>query len=147
MGGHDGWSYLNTAERFDPSSKTWSYISPMSTMRSTAGVAVLNGRLYAVGGRDGTLCHRSVECYDPNTNKWTMKSPMIKRRGGVSVSALNGFLYALGGNDCPASNPAVTRTDAIERYDPIEDTWNIVSVLLESFSLIYSLIYLIFYMF
>jgi kelch-like protein 1/4/5 len=37
VGGHDGWSYLNTVERFDPVSKTWSYIAPMSVMRSTAG--------------------------------------------------------------------------------------------------------------
>lgn len=58
----------------------------MSAMRSTAGVAVLGGRLYVVGGRDGSVCHRSVECYDPHTNKWTLRAPMNKRRGGVGVS-------------------------------------------------------------
>lgn len=54
----------------------------MTTARSTVGVAVLNGRLYAVGGRDGSACLNSVECYDPNTNKWTVNCPMLKRRGG-----------------------------------------------------------------
>ena len=54
----------------------------MTTARSTVGVAVLNGRLYAVGGRDGSACLSSVECYDPHTNKWTVTCPMIKRRGG-----------------------------------------------------------------
>lgn len=42
VGGHDGWSYLNTVERYDPDSKTWSYVAPMSIARSAAGVVVLN---------------------------------------------------------------------------------------------------------
>ena len=54
----------------------------MTTARSTVGVAVLNGRLYAVGGRDGSACLNSVECYDPHTNKWRVTCPMLKRRGG-----------------------------------------------------------------
>lgn len=68
-----------------------------------------------------------VECYDPHVNRWTMRSPMHKRRGGVAVAALNGFLYAFGGHDCPASNPAVNRTETVERYDPATDTWSLVS--------------------
>jgi len=42
VGGHDGWSYLNTVERWDPQARQWSYVAPMSTQRSTVGVAVLN---------------------------------------------------------------------------------------------------------
>lgn len=98
----------------------------MSSMRSTAGVAVMNGRLYVVGGRDGSVCHRSVEAYDPHTNKWTLRAPMNKRRGGVGVGVANGFLYALGGHDTPASNPSVCRTETVERYDPGTDTWTLV---------------------
>lgn len=75
-------------KRWDPVARTWSYVAPMYSMRSTAGVAVLGGRLYVVGGRDGSVCHRSIECYDPHTNKWTMRAPMNKRRGGVGVSFL-----------------------------------------------------------
>lgn len=71
---------------WDPIARTWSYVAPMSSMRSTAAVAVMGNRLYVVGGRDGSLCHRSVECYDPHTNKWTLRAPMNKRRGGVGVS-------------------------------------------------------------
>lgn len=67
----------------------------MSTMRSTAGVAVLNGRLYVVGGRDGTTCHRSCEMFNPHTNRWTNCATMNKRRGGVTVAALNGELSSV----------------------------------------------------
>lgn len=99
----------------------------MSAMRSTAGVTVLNNRLYVVGGRDGSVCHRSVESYNPHTNKWSARAPMNKRRGGVGVGIANGFLYALGGHDCPASNPSVCRTETVERYDPVADTWTMVN--------------------
>lgn len=44
VGGHDGWSYLTTVERWDPQTKMWSYVAPMSTARSTVGVAVLNSK-------------------------------------------------------------------------------------------------------
>ena len=44
VGGHDGWSYLNTVERWDPQARQWSYVAPMSTPRSTAGVAVLGNK-------------------------------------------------------------------------------------------------------
>jgi len=127
VGGHDGWSYLNTVERWDPSSRQWSYVAPMSTQRSTVGVAVLNNRLYAVGGRDGSCCLRSVEMYDPHTNKWSPVASMCKRRGGVGVGVVNGCLYAVGGHDAPAaSNPAQSRFNCMERYDPATDTWSMV---------------------
>lgn len=104
--------------RWDPVTRSWSLVAPMQSQRCTAGVAVLNGRLYAVGGRDGASCLRTVECYDPHTNKWTPCAPMTRRRGGVGVGVANGFLYALGGQDAPANNPAASRFDCVERYDP-----------------------------
>ena len=42
--------------RFDTTTRQWSHVAPMSTQRSTAGVAVLNNKLYALGGRDGRSC-------------------------------------------------------------------------------------------
>lgn len=52
---------------------------------------------------------------------------MNKRRGGVGLGVCNGHLYALGGHDTPASNPAVSRTETVERYDMATDTWTMVS--------------------
>lgn len=99
----------------------------MAVMRSTAGVAILNNRLFVLGGRDGSSCHRSVESYDPHTNKWTLCAPMNRRRGGVGVGVVNGFLYALGGHDSPANNPSCIRTETVERYDPATDSWTMVN--------------------
>ncbi|KAI0237978.1 Kelch-like protein 5 [Lamellibrachia satsuma] len=127
VGGHDGWSYLNTVERWDPQAHQWSFVAPMTTARSTVGVAILANKLYAVGGRDGSSCLRSVECFDPHTNKWSLCASMTKRRGGVGVATCNGFLYTIGGHDAPASNPASSRFDCVERYDPKTDTWTLVA--------------------
>lgn len=44
VGGHDGWSYLNTVERWDPQARQWNYVASMSTPRSTVGVAALNSK-------------------------------------------------------------------------------------------------------
>jgi kelch-like protein 1/4/5 len=129
VGGHDGWSYLNNVERWDPVVRSWSYVTPMQSQRCSAGVAVLKGKLYAVGGRDGASCLRTMECYDPHTNKWTMCAPLARRRGGVGVAVANGFLYALGGQDAPANNPAASRFDCVERYDPSTDTWTVIASL------------------
>ncbi|XP_049820969.1 kelch-like protein 5 [Aethina tumida] len=129
VGGHDGWSYLNTVERWDPVARSWQYVAPMQNQRCSAGIAVLNGKLYAVGGRDGASCLRTVECYDPHTNKWTPTAPLTRRRGGVGVAVANGFLYAMGGQDAPANNPAASRFDCVERYDPSTDTWSTVASL------------------
>uniref|UniRef100_A0AAV2MJH0 BTB domain-containing protein n=1 Tax=Knipowitschia caucasica TaxID=637954 RepID=A0AAV2MJH0_KNICA len=129
VGGHDGWSYLNTVERWDPQARQWNYVASMSTPRSTMGVTALNGKLFAVGGRDGSSCLRSMECFDPHTNKWSMCAPMTKRRGGVGVETYNNFLYAVGGHDAPASNHCSRLSDCVERYDPKTDTWTTVSPL------------------
>jgi len=82
VGGHDGWSYLNTVERWDPQARQWNFVATMSTPRSTVGVAVLSGKLYAVGGRDGSSCLKSVECFDPQMD--TLCTNVKKERGSRS---------------------------------------------------------------
>ena len=64
VGGHDGQSYLNSIERYDPQTNQWSAdVAPTSSCRTSVGVAVLDGYLYAVGGQDGVSCLNHVERY------------------------------------------------------------------------------------
>ena len=44
IGGHDGWSFVKTVERYDPETCTWSYVASMSHARCTLGVGVLENR-------------------------------------------------------------------------------------------------------
>ncbi|VDN24649.1 unnamed protein product, partial [Gongylonema pulchrum] len=107
VGGHDGQSYLNSVERYDPAIHQWSSdVAPTSTCRTSVGVAMLGGLLYAVGGQDGVSCLNFVERYDAHRNEWSKVAPMSTRRLGVSVSVLNGCLYAVGGSD--GQNPLNT---------------------------------------
>lgn len=44
-GGHDGWAYLSSVERWDPGTQTWSYVAEMNKARNMAGVAVIGTKL------------------------------------------------------------------------------------------------------
>ena len=61
-GGHDGSSYLNSVERYDPRTNQWaSSPAPTSSCRTSVGVGVLEGCVYAVGGQDGVSCLNIAE--------------------------------------------------------------------------------------
>lgn len=129
VGGHDGWSYLNTVERWNGKAKSWSSVTPMAVQRSTVGVTALDGLLYAVGGRDGSACLRTVERFNPHTQHWCFIAPMLHRRGGVGVGAVGGRLYAVGGHNAPPNQPHAMRTASVEVYEPRTDMWTEVACL------------------
>ena len=54
-----------SVEKLDMESDRWVLLEPMLSRRSTLGVAVLNGELYAVGGFDGNNGLDTVEKYNP----------------------------------------------------------------------------------
>lgn len=59
----------------------------MASRRSSVGVGVLGGLLYAVGGYDGASrhCLSSVECYNPVKKEWNLVCDMSARRSGAGV--------------------------------------------------------------
>lgn len=53
---------FSLGRRYDPKTNQWSSdVAPTSTCRTSVGVAVLGGYLYAVGGQDGVSCLNIVE--------------------------------------------------------------------------------------
>merc|ERR1712233_297856 len=89
----------------------------MRRCRGRLGVAVMNGKLYALGGFDCAVRLKSAEVYDPETNKWSEISDMIHSRSAPACSAMNGRLYVCGGyngESCLAS---------CESYDPQRNVW------------------------
>lgn len=111
----DGWSYLNSVERFDLESQVWSNVTSMLSARSGFGLVVLNKNLYALGGRDTNDCLNKVERYSPLTNKWYICASMNKKRASVAATALNGFIYAIGGNETITSTNYNIQ-DSAERF-------------------------------
>ena len=49
VGGYDGSTHLNTVECFDPVRNSWTPVANMTSRRSSAGVAVINNKLFVVG--------------------------------------------------------------------------------------------------
>ena len=54
VGGFNGSLRVRTVEVYDPQKDAWTTCPSMEARRSTLGVAVLNGCIYAVGGFDGS---------------------------------------------------------------------------------------------
>ena len=55
-------------------------MAPLTLARIGAGVAALEGKLYAVGGRVENEALSSLERYDPETNAWEAAAPLTTAR-------------------------------------------------------------------
>ena len=67
--------------------------------RCRCGVAVVRGRVYAVGGFNGSLRVRTVDQYDPTSDTWTSIASMEARRSTLGVAVFNDMIFAVGGFD------------------------------------------------
>ena len=79
---------LNSVERYDPESKTWHYVAPMSSNRDYLSASVVNGSLYVIGGYDGSQRLDLVERYDAATDQWSVVTCMSVRRDGLASAVL-----------------------------------------------------------
>ena len=87
------------------------------------GVAVLDGKMYAVGGNGGTYCLSSVDCFDPSTGQWSMMpAAMNMARSDMGVAVLDGKMYAVGGHD------GVACLSSMECFDPSTGQWSMMPV-------------------
>jgi len=89
-------SVLNSVEKYDQMNDKWTVVKEMGTKRYGAGVAVMEGMLYAMGG-SGPLSQwttvvgalNSIERYDANKNQWSQVSASLKsKRDWLSVAFL-----------------------------------------------------------
>ena len=87
--------YQNTAEKWDPVSRMWQPVANMSTRRSSAGAAELEGELYVVGGNDGFNALSSVEKLV--NNKWEPVTSLPQACAFHGVVQLGGKIYAIKG--------------------------------------------------
>jgi len=117
---------LNSLERYDPSTNEWKgeSLAPMPSARPDVGMAVLDGKLYAVGGYgDGDPGDPgSVERYDFETKAWEAVASMATERVVPAVAVLDGKLYAVGDFNDDRGD-----VNLVERYDPALDAWEAVA--------------------
>ncbi|XP_078262847.1 kelch-like protein 28 [Rhinoraja longicauda] len=110
----------NLVESWNPETNKWTSVERMNECRSTLGVSVLAGELYALGGYDGENYLQSVEKYILKVKKWQPVAPMAKSRSCFAAAVLDGMIYAIGGY-----GPA--HMNSVERYDPSKDSWEMVA--------------------
>jgi N-acetylneuraminic acid mutarotase len=104
---------------------SWTSKAPMLTARSGLGVAVVNGKIYAIGGSTEAGQYGATtggivglnEEFDPATNTWTSKKPMPTPRYGFAIAVYNNKIFCIGGEN------RAGYTGANEVYDPATDTW------------------------
>lgn len=101
---------------YDPATDSWGApVAPMPTLRTTFGVGVIDGIIYAVGGANNSGNLATVEAYDPGSDTWEAKTSMPTPQNYPAVDVIGGLLYAAGSADGNVSFVA---------YDPSSDTWD-----------------------
>jgi hypothetical protein len=108
-----------------PVENSWTSKAPIHVARGGLGVAVVNGKIYAIGGSTeaghyGATTGEIVglnEEFDPATNTWNSKKPMPTPRYGFAIAVYNNKIFCIGGEN------RAGYTGANEVYDPATDTW------------------------
>ena len=97
---------------------SWVSKAPMHEARSGVGVAVVNGKIYAVGGAGTSGFCAFNEEYDPATDTWMFKTPMPTPRSDFGIAVYHDKIYCIGGYTIEGAG-----TDVNEVYDPATDSW------------------------
>lgn len=119
IGGYDGRSNapVNRVRIYDLVTGAQSEGAPMPTARGGLAVAVLDGKIHALGGTTNASV-ATHEVYDPASNSWSSAAPMRVPRNHLAAAAMGGKVYAFGGRD-----EQTMLLDATEIYDAATDSW------------------------
>lgn len=101
---------------------SWTILEPMPTARSGLGVAVVDGKIYAIGGWNGGFLSTN-EMYDPETDTWTTKQPMPTARCYFALAVYMNKIYVIGGAFGEKDIVYVGSPGVNEVYDPLTDSW------------------------
>jgi N-acetylneuraminic acid mutarotase len=97
---------------------TWQTLEPIPTARAGLGVAVVDGKIYAIGGDTLSISSAKVnEMYDPENNAWIEKKPMPTGRTSFGIAVWDNKIYCIGGQTSDQVSAAN------EVYDPATDSW------------------------
>lgn len=77
-------------ECYDPSTNQWSFMAPLTTGLSMAGVATLGGQILLVGGwnESGKKYQKSIHAFNPDLNEWTEEGELLEGTVGVSCCTI-----------------------------------------------------------
>jgi N-acetylneuraminic acid mutarotase len=108
---------------------SWVSKASMHEARAYLGVAVANGKIYAIGGDKGVMVEllpatdlsfgfvSTTEEYDPEADNWTVKTPMPTARVLFGTAVYQNKIYCVGGYISGKT------TGVNEVYNPATNTW------------------------
>lgn len=117
---------------------SWTAKSPLQQERAGLGVAVVNGKIYAIGGspRSSQSTIDVTEEYDPVTDTWVFKEPMPTARESFAIATYYNKIYCIGGKQTNVTfeNGVWVSSESFilgvnEVYDPETDSWQLKSPL------------------
>lgn len=133
-------STTNTAELYDPATRTWSFVASMANDRSNHSATILNDgkvlisggqhRFYTeVGGRNYKMYPiAGAEVFDPSTNTWQSVGDLGSARSEhIDVLLPNGMVLVAGGRqyfDEFVVYWSETTLDSAEIFNPITKMWS-----------------------
>ncbi|XP_078690257.1 kelch-like protein 24 [Branchiostoma floridae x Branchiostoma belcheri] len=98
----------------------WAKLAPMNVSRYWHKLAVLQGKVYAIGGKNSVSpALRSVEVYDRHLNKWSDGVSLPEPRKRPAVAVLDGNIYVIGGYD-----EKDVATSTVYRFSPGDTEWH-----------------------
>jgi hypothetical protein len=112
---------LQTAELYDPATRTWSTTGSLAQGRANHTATLLpNGMVLVAGGLTGDLDKLdSAELYDPSTGLWTSTGNLLQVRESATATLLPSGQVLLAGGEGDGE-PALVA----ELYDPATDVWS-----------------------
>jgi hypothetical protein len=132
-GGRDGGArsdYFNECDLFDPTTGTWTAVSPMLQSRTMGALTTFSdGTVLAAGGRNAPLSLATgSEIFDPTTMTWSSTSPINEPVHWTAGVLLPGDRYMVTGGiiDAQLMDPSglsVATTLKCEWYDKTVQQW------------------------
>jgi N-acetylneuraminic acid mutarotase len=89
----------------------------MPTSRGGFNLAVVSGKIYAIGGSNSSGDLAINEMYDPAADRWSVKTSMPTARTGFATAVYENKIYVIGGS------VGESFTGNVEVYDPVNDVW------------------------
>ncbi|XP_066287073.1 kelch-like protein 24 [Branchiostoma lanceolatum] len=113
-----GTSFAKDVWLYQPELDSWSRLARMNINRHSHKLAVVQGKVYAIGGKDGIFALADVEIYDRSQNKWTRGIPLPEKRYHHAAVVLDGNIYVMGGFDAEGQ-----ATSTVYRFTPGDSEW------------------------
>lgn len=103
VGGYDGQTRWNTAERYQPDTNTWQQLAPMSTTRS--GLGEFKNQI--------RMDFSSFVTFIKKGRRWCFNEPLLC----AGLVCMNSYLYAIGGYN------GQNQLCSVERYNIARNVW------------------------